>query len=71
MKQPTELVIKIEGMHCGGCVKRVENVLKGFKEIKKASVSLEEAQAVIELKKELAAEKIVEAINDLGFKASL
>ena len=66
-----ELIIKIEGMHCGGCVKRVENVLKGFKEIKKASVSLEDAQAVIELKKALEPEKLVEAINDLGFKASL
>ena len=69
MKQ--ELIIKIEGMHCGGCVKRVENVLKGFKEIKKASVSLEDAQAVIELKKALEPKKLVEAINDLGFKASL
>ena len=66
-KKTIEKKIYIEGLKCGGCVKRVENVLKTFKEIKTFNVSLEEKVATISLKKDIDNNILEESITNLGF----
>ena len=59
-------VIEIEGMHCMGCVKRVENALHEFKD-STVSVSLEDGTATIDTPCALSDADLTEAIEDLGF----
>lgn len=59
-------VIKIEGMHCGGCVKRVDAALNAIEGVS-ATVDLATGSAVVELSKEVSDEVLREAVEDLGF----
>ena len=59
-------VIKIEGMHCGGCVKRVDAALNAIDGVS-ATVDLATGSAVVELTKEISDEVLREAVEDLGF----
>lgn len=60
------MTIYIDGMHCDGCIKRVENILKNIKEIKTYQVYLKKAE--ITLKKDIDLNTIKEKIENLGFK---
>lgn len=44
------MVIKVEGMVCGGCSSRVQEALDKDPLIAKATVSLDKGEAVVELK---------------------
>ncbi len=59
-------VIEIEGMHCMGCVKRVENALHEF-EGAEVAVDLEGGKATVESANEIADAALTEAVEDLGF----
>ena len=59
--------IKIQGMHCEGCVKRIENVLSKIKGIDNFKVSLEEQTITLEVKKENIIEDITAKIEAIGF----
>ena len=59
-------VIKIEGMHCGGCVKRVDAALNAIDGVS-ATVDLATGSAVVELTKEVSDEVLRETVEDLGF----
>lgn len=61
-------IIKIEGMHCDGCVNRVKNVLESMKEVVECEVSLENKQAMVVLKKDVGDSEFEEKIENLGFK---
>lgn len=63
-----EKKIKIEGMSCMHCVKKVEQALKSIAEIKSVKVDLEEKVAKIILKKEIENSIIEEAVQEAGFK---
>ena len=67
-KQP-ETVLSIEGMHCAKCTARVTDALETIDGVVKVEVSLEENSARVTG----AADKqaMVDAVNALGFKASL
>lgn len=41
------LIIKIDGMHCGGCVTAVEKALNHVHGVQSAAVSLEAGQATV------------------------
>ena len=60
------MTLYIDGMHCDGCIKRVENILKNIKEIKTYQVDLKKAE--ITLKKDIDLNTIKEKIENLGFK---
>lgn len=62
-----KIVLKIEGMHCEGCKKRVENVLSNNKDLKNINVSLENKQVEYESKNENI-EDVKKSIENLGFK---
>ena len=61
-----EKIIKIEGMHCEGCKKRVENVLNNLG-LKNVIVSLEKKEAKIE-SDTIDLDNVKKCIKDLGFK---
>lgn len=61
--------IKIEGMHCEGCSKRLTKVLNNVEGVKSAEVSLENKLADIEYDETVAKlEDLYEAIEDAGFE---
>lgn len=64
----TPLKLAIDGMHCGGCVARVTSALSRLDgvEIRKVEVGAAEL-AYDEVK--LTPEKVVEAVNRIGFTA--
>lgn len=62
-----ELLIKVDGMHCEGCEKRIQNALKNLKEIKKVIANYKKGTVNIILKKEISEVKIKEVIEDIGF----
>ncbi len=67
-EQKTE--IKISGMSCESCAKKVETTLKDIKGVKSADVSLDEEKAVVEFDADkLSKEELYEVINKAGYKA--
>ncbi len=66
------VVIAIEGMHCGGCASGVKAMLKRTPGVVSADVSFEQKEAKVDFDSSATSrEKIVEAINNMGYKASL
>jgi len=62
----------IEGMSCTSCSKGIKAMLKRTPGVISAEVSFERKEAVVEFNpSETSREKIVEAINDMGYKASV
>jgi copper chaperone len=65
------IVLKVQGMSCGGCVKSVTGVLEALPGVAKAVVSLEKAEAAIDYDPgQVRREQLVAAIDDAGFEAS-
>src|SRR5690606_26783186 len=63
-------VYRIEGMHCGSCVARIEQGLKrAFPDVSDVRVNLVTNQAVLEGGP--SPEKVLEAVSQLGYEASL
>ena len=63
--------MKIEGMHCEGCSKRLTKVLSNIEGVKAVEVSLENKLAKIEYDEEVAKiEDFKEAIEDAGFEVT-
>jgi copper chaperone len=63
------VVLNITGMTCGGCVRSVENVLRGVEGVRAVRVSLEQGSATVECddgKANLAAFKT--AIEEAGYE---
>ena len=58
--------ISIEGMHCPNCVAAVKRELEALEGVTKVDVSLEEAQAIVEVE-DVTNETLQEAIEDIGF----
>ena len=63
-------IISIEGMHCAHCSKRVEEALKNIKEVKSVKVNLEEKNAEVILKTDIANETLKAAVEDIGFEVT-
>ena len=62
--------IKIEGMHCEHCAKKVENALSELDNVKKAKVNLKKQEASLVLEKEIDNKVLTEAIENLDFKVT-
>ncbi len=61
--------IKIEGMHCEGCSKRLTKILSNVDGVNTVKVSLENKLADIEYDETIAKlEDFYEAIEDAGFE---
>ncbi|HII81396.1 MAG TPA: heavy-metal-associated domain-containing protein [Methanosarcina sp.] len=65
----TQKTIKVEGMSCGHCVMRVKKAIEGVQGVKKADVSLENKQAVVEFDEgKTDVEKIKAVIKETGYE---
>lgn len=62
------LQIRIDGMHCGGCVTRVTAALKKIEGVEIESVEVGSA-AVTYDQSRAGREEIVDAVNKIGFTA--
>ncbi len=60
-------IIKIEGMSCGHCAGRVKKELEALEGVKSAEVSANDKKAVVELDKEVAADKLKGAVEEAGY----
>jgi len=66
----THLTLSIDGMHCAGCVSRVEKALVGVSGVRQARVNLVTGEASVEYDPSRAsAGQIVGAANAIGFTA--
>ena len=63
-----KIVLKIEGMHCEGCVKRLTNVLSDLDGVNSVKVSLENKNAEVEYdENKLELDDIKQGVADAGF----
>ena len=67
----TSLDLSISGMSCASCVAQVEKALNKLPEVVSATVNLATERAHVELQKEIATERIVQAVGDAGYGAEL
>jgi len=64
------VTLTISGMHCEGCADGIKAMLKRTEGVMKADVSYEQKQAVVEYDAaRTSPEKIMEAVEKLGYKA--
>ncbi len=63
------ILLDIEGMKCGGCVKTVEQTLLSEKNVLNASVNLVKRTALVDLKDEESIDQILNALSQRGFPA--
>ncbi len=65
-----EKTLKVEGMSCKNCVKRVKKIIEGAGGTSKVEVSLDAKEAVFSYDpSQTDIEGILKAINDFGFTA--
>lgn len=63
--------LTIDGMHCGGCVQIVQNLLEQTPGVKGATVSLDAKQARIAHDTgQVSAENLIAAVNNAGYTAA-
>lgn len=60
--------IMVDGMACGHCEAAVKEALAKIEGVEKVEVDLDTKEVVIESSRELEAEKIEQAIDDIGFE---
>ncbi|AWW35059.1 heavy-metal-associated domain-containing protein [Mannheimia varigena] len=61
--------LQLDGLHCSNCVKSVEKALNEVAGVTQAIVTLENQTAIAQ--GNVAAEDLIAAIEDIGFKAKL
>ena len=62
-----EKTLKIEGMSCGHCSKRVQDALEAVKGVESAVVSYETGLAVVTLSKDVADKVLEKAVVKAGY----
>jgi copper chaperone len=65
-----KLRLSIEGMDCGGCVRRVTAALQGVKGVELGPVEVGSAEMSFH-PEQASAEEIVAAVNRIGFSARI
>lgn len=63
-----EIVIKVEGMVCGGCEKRVRNALEDMKGIKTVEADYKKGTVIVTAEDSVLEKDIKEKIEDIGFR---
>lgn len=63
-----ELLLNVEGMHCGGCEKRIQNAVSDIEGVESVTASFEAGTVKVTLNKDIDEKVISEAIEDIGFE---
>lgn len=61
------MTLQLDGLHCGHCVKSVENALFELPTVRKVNVDL--ASQKVEIESDESLDTLVDAIIDIGFDA--
>ena len=64
------ITLNIEGMHCGGCVKSVTQVLTELDGVQSADVQLEGKANITFDENRVSVAQLIEVIEDAGFDAT-
>ncbi|MDO5054617.1 heavy-metal-associated domain-containing protein [Pasteurella oralis] len=65
-----KVTLRIEGMHCGGCVKSVTRILQEFDGVAIANVNLEAANAEVTFDHtKVSVADLIDAVENAGFDA--
>ena len=64
-----DIVLKIEGMTCGGCKASVERLLAAQPGVRQAAVDLAEGRAVVSAEDGVAPQALADAVEGAGFDA--
>jgi copper chaperone CopZ len=68
--EPVTIALKIEGMHCDGCVSAITEKIRNTSGVRDCTVSLEEGTAIVQTVDPDIATELVEKINEMGYTAS-
>jgi len=64
--------LKVEGMHCGMCVSRIEKALKELDGVSEATVSLDENKADVRYDSGMVKpEDMISVVEEAGYSASV
>ena len=63
-----EINLKVEGLECTGCEKRIQNAVRNIAGVKEVKANHESGTVVIIAKNGVDVEEIKNKINDLGFE---
>lgn len=61
--------LKIEGMHCGGCVNAVRRVLEATPSVTAVSIDLGSGTARVEATADIDPARLITAVEDAGYAA--
>ena len=67
-KNPMEKTMKIEGMMCPHCQRRVKKTLEALPQVAEADVSWQEGTAIVTLSQKVDTEVLKKAVEDQDYK---
>ena len=65
-----KVLLTIDGMHCGACVRRVTQALEGVAGVQVEAVEVGSARVRLD-PSEVEPEQVVKAVNGIGFQAKI
>lgn len=65
-----KIIFNVNGMHCDGCKKTIENELKSYSDISDVIVSLETKQVEIVCNNNIKIKELEKRIKKAGFKST-
>lgn len=65
-----EVVLNVKGMTCAGCEARVKGALTACEGVTNAQVSHKDGKAIVQVEGKANKEKLIEAVEKVGFSAS-
>lgn len=65
------ITVKIDGMHCDGCVRSVEKAASQVEGVSAVTVDLQKGEMTAEIVEPAQADRLVAAIEETGFDARL
>ncbi len=63
-----ELLLNVEGMHCGGCENRIQNAVSDIDGVESVEAKHDAGTVKVTLNKDIDEKVIAEAIEDIGFE---
>ncbi len=63
-----EIIIKVNGMHCEGCEKRIQNAVKDIEGVEEVAANHKDGIVVAKINSDTIKSVIEETIEDIGFE---
>lgn len=63
-----EIILNVEGMHCGGCENRIQNAVKDIDGVESVVANHNDGSVKIKVNTSVDVNLIKETINDIGFE---